>query len=51
MDDWHSHAIRETGPHVLVLAFKNSLASELREAADRVIYLPEEPTDWALSSA
>lgn len=41
-------AIRRAGPHVLVLSFRNVLSEDLRAAADRVIYLPERPADWAL---
>jgi uncharacterized LabA/DUF88 family protein len=41
-------AIRRAGPHVLVLGFEKSLSSELVDSADRVIHLPEHPTDWQL---
>jgi uncharacterized protein (TIGR00288 family) len=40
-------AIRRAGPHMVVLAFRESLAAELRGAADRVVFLPDEPADWA----
>jgi uncharacterized LabA/DUF88 family protein len=41
-------AIRRAGPHVLVLAFSQALSPELRDAADRVILLPDHPDDWRL---
>ena len=42
-------AIRDVGPHVIVIAFKESLSNELRAAADRAIILDEPPSDWVLS--
>jgi uncharacterized protein (TIGR00288 family) len=42
------YAIRRAGPLVLVLAFADALSPELRNAADRVVLLPEKPGDWTL---
>jgi uncharacterized LabA/DUF88 family protein len=41
-----ANAVRRLGPHVIVLAFANSLADDLRASADRVIELPPPPADW-----
>ena len=42
-------AILDVGPHVIVIAFKESLSKELRAAADQAIILDEPPSDWVLS--
>jgi uncharacterized LabA/DUF88 family protein len=42
-------AIRGVGPHVLVMSFESSLSHELRQAADRVLILPDRPRDWTLT--
>ena len=42
-------AVRDVGPHVIVIAFKESLSPDLRTAADRVVVLDSPPEDWALS--
>ena len=42
-------AIRDVVPHVIVIAFKESLSEELRAAADRALIFDELPSDWALS--
>ena len=39
-------AIREAGPHVIVMGFKESLAPELEREADRVWKWDTLPTDW-----
>ncbi len=44
-------AIRETGVHVIVLAFPTSLAQSLADEADRRVHFPVLPTDWGLSDA
>jgi hypothetical protein len=36
----------EQGPNVVVLAFKDPIARELRIAADRTIYLPDPSPRW-----
>jgi len=43
-------AIRHAGPHVLVMAFEQSLSEKLRATADRVVLLPYPPEDWELSA-
>lgn len=43
-----AEAVRRAGPHCIVLAFPNSLARELRMAADRVVDLPDTPKIKAL---
>lgn len=40
-----SEAIRRAGPHVIVVAFEQHLSPELRNSADRVLFLPEPPDD------
>ncbi len=43
-----ARAIRETGPTVVVLAFKNSASDGLLREADRVQLWDEVPSDWDL---
>lgn len=45
-----ARAIRDVGPHVIVIAFRESLSKELRAAADRTVILDERPSAWELSS-
>jgi uncharacterized LabA/DUF88 family protein len=40
-------ASRDKGPRVAVFCFRSSLSTELREVADRVGYLPEDPATYA----
>lgn len=44
-----ARAIREAGPHVIVVAFSDSLSKSLRLEADRVHLWSSMPTDWILS--
>ncbi|HLB29486.1 MAG TPA: NYN domain-containing protein [Dehalococcoidia bacterium] len=39
-------AVREVGPHVIVVAFADSLADSLRREADRVHLFASPPEDW-----
>lgn len=41
-------SVRRFGPHVIVMSFEKTLSSALREAADRVILLPEKPDGWEM---
>lgn len=44
--------VQDLGPKVLILAFQNSLSSDLALEADRVIPLPENPDrNWAVQEA
>ena len=43
-----AQAIREAGPHVVVVAFERSLSASLRDEADRVVLLQDPGSDWAL---
>jgi uncharacterized LabA/DUF88 family protein len=43
-----ARAIREVGPHVIVLAFSQSLSENLAREADRVQVWEHAPTDWDL---
>ena len=42
-----AEAIRQRGRLVGVCAFRNSLSDELRQQADRVGYLPDDPNAWS----
>lgn len=44
-----ARAIREAGPHVVVLAFKDSLSPSLAVEADRVWTWDATPADWKLN--
>ena len=43
-----ARAIRETGPHVVVIAFPRSLSTSLRQEADRFIAFDQPPPAWAI---
>jgi uncharacterized protein (TIGR00288 family) len=45
-----ARAIREAGPHFIVMAFKRSLSGELANEADLLIRFPDRPIDWQLPS-
>ncbi len=45
-----ARAIREVGPHVIVLAFSRSLSDTLAREADRVQTWDAMPTDWTLTT-
>jgi len=45
-----ARAVRDAGPHFVVIAFKRSLSPELRDAADRTTILEDPPTDWGFAS-
>ena len=46
-----ARAIRDAGPHVIVIAFEASLSESLRREADRVEILGGVPQDWELPPA
>ena len=46
-----ARAIREAGPHVVVIAFSRSLSPRLRQEADRVIAFDQTVSDWSLRGA
>ena len=45
-----ARAIREAGPHVLVMAFERSLSQSLASEADRVDFYDFPPGDWRLTT-
>lgn len=46
-----ARAIRDAGPHVIVIAFRSSLAESLAKEADRLQIFDSVPMDWGLPSA